>query len=162
MFIYNEHVGRSIIMVENKKTAMAKPVIKAATEKPVAKAAEVKTEEPAKEVKPVAEKKTAAKKETVKKVAAKKETTKKAATKKATAKKEEVKATIIPTNSIISSGPVKTKPNFTSFKRLAPNITGIARKKVNSAATVLDTPIRRAPTIVAPERDVPGKIAANS
>ena len=38
----------------------------------------------------------------------------------------------------------------------------IARKKVNSAATVLDTPIISAPTIVAPERDVPGKIAAMS
>ena len=39
---------------------------------------------------------------------------------------------------------------------------GIARKNVNSAATVLDTPISRAPTIVAPEREVPGKIAAIS
>ena len=81
-------------MVENKKTATVKPVVKAVTEKPVAKVAEVKKEEPVKEVKPVAEKKPAAKKETVKKEAAKKETTKKDATKKATAKKEEVKATV--------------------------------------------------------------------
>ena len=39
-------------------------------------------------------------------------------------------------------------------------MTGMARKKVNSAATLLDTPIRSAPTIVAPEREVPGNIAA--
>ena len=41
-------------------------------------------------------------------------------------------------------------------------MTGIARKKVNSAATVRDTPSISAPTIVAPEREVPGKIAAIS
>ena len=45
------------------------------------------------------------------------------------------------------------------MSRLAPNITGIAKKKVNSAATVLDTPKSRAPTIVAPDLDVPGNIA---
>ena len=38
----------------------------------------------------------------------------------------------------------------------------MARKNVYSAATVLDTPIKRAPTMVAPERDVPGKTAAIS
>ena len=42
-----------------------------------------------------------------------------------------------------------------SFRRLAPNIAGIARKNVNSAATSLDTPISSAPTIVAPDLDVP-------
>ena len=63
---------------------------------------------------------------------------------------------------VISCVEVKAKPNFTIFNRLAPNMTGIARKNVNSAATVLDTPIIKAPTIVAPERDVPGKIAAIS
>ena len=72
------------------------------------------------------------------------------------------KATIIPTNRIVSSDWSKAKPNLTSLSRLAPSSTGIARKKVNSAATVLDTPISKAPTIVAPERDVPGKTAAIS
>ena len=55
---------------------------------------------------------------------------------------------------------VKTKPNLINFNKLAPNITGIAKKKVNSAATVRLTPINKAPTIVAPDREVPGKIAA--
>ena len=41
-------------------------------------------------------------------------------------------------------------------------MTGIARKNVNSEATVLDTPISNAPTIVAPDLEVPGKIAAMS
>ena len=35
-------------------------------------------------------------------------------------------------------------------------MTGIARKKVNSAATVLEVPTRIPPMIVEPERDVPG------
>ena len=39
-------------------------------------------------------------------------------------------------------------------------MTGTARKKVNSAAQVLETPIRRAPMMVAPDREVPGKMAA--
>ena len=66
----------------------------------------------------------------------------------------------MPASRIVSSFPENANPNLTSFKRLAPNITGIARKKVNSAATVLDTPIKSAPKMVAPEREVPGKIAA--
>lgn len=48
------------------------------------------------------------------------------------------------------------------FQQLAPNIAGIARKKVNSAAAVLETPSSSAPTMVAPEREVPGNIAAIS
>ena len=71
-------------------------------------------------------------------------------------------AVIIPVANIIISFPEKENPNFTILRRLAPNITGIARKKVNSAATVLDTPIKSAPSIVAPERDVHGKTAAIS
>ena len=47
-------------------------------------------------------------------------------------------------------------------KTRSKTITGIARKKVNSAATVLDIPIIIAPRIVAPERDVPGSAAATS
>ncbi len=45
----------------------------------------------------------------------------------------------------------------TIFTKLAPNMTGIPKKKVNSAATARLTPINKAPTIVAPEREVPGK-----
>lgn len=71
-------------------------------------------------------------------------------------------ATTIPTSKMTSSLLVNVPPNLTSFKRLAPSITGIAKKNVNSAATVRDTPISSAPTIVAPERDVPGKTAAKS
>ena len=66
------------------------------------------------------------------------------------------KATNIPTRSTASSVPVKLKPNFKSFKKLAPNITGIARKNVNSAANSLDVPIKIPPIMVEPERDVPG------
>ena len=83
--------------------------------------------------------------------------------KKRITKTETRKATNVPTNKIVSSVPVRETPlpiNLTIFSKLAPSMTGIARKKVNSAATVLDTPIKSAPTIVAPERDVPGKTAA--
>ena len=69
-------------------------------------------------------------------------------------------ATAIPTARIIHSLPLNEKPDFASFRMLAPNMTGMARKKVNSAAAVLDIPSKSAPTIVAPERDVPGKTAA--
>ena len=65
-------------------------------------------------------------------------------------------ATRQPTNSIAASIVVKERPNFKIFTKLAPNITGIARKNVNSAATYRDVPSKSAPTIVAPERDVPG------
>lgn len=71
-------------------------------------------------------------------------------------------AEIIPIASMPICVPVKPPSYFRSFKRLAPNITGTARKNVNSAATVLETPMRSEPTIVEPERDVPGKIAAIS
>ena len=73
---------------------------------------------------------------------------------------ETTNETTIPSISAKNSPKLKAKPNLTSFKSEAPNITGIARKNVNSAATVLDTPINNAPTIVAPEREVPGKTAA--
>lgn len=75
---------------------------------------------------------------------------------------EVIKATTMPTNNIASSMPVKANENLTNFKSEAPNITGIAKKKVNSAATVLDTPSKSAPTIVAPDLEVPGNIAAIS
>ena len=71
-------------------------------------------------------------------------------------------AEIMPISRSAVSIPVAGSPHFTSFSRLAPNIAGIARKKVNSAAAVLETPSSSAPTMVAPEREVPGNIAAIS
>lgn len=66
------------------------------------------------------------------------------------------KAMTMPKMSAKSSPPVKLNPNLTSLKRLAPIMVGTAKKKVNSAAATRDTPISKAPIIVAPERDVPG------
>ena len=77
-------------------------------------------------------------------------------------KTETKNETSIPMTSTPASMVVNENPNFTSFSRLAPNMTGMARKNVNSAATLLETPMSSAPTIVAPERDVPGKTAAIS
>ena len=74
-------------------------------------------------------------------------------------------ATAQPVSRIAHSMPPSAIPlsrYFAIFKRLAPAMTGIAIKNVNSAATVLDTPSRSAPTIVAPDLDVPGKIPATS
>ena len=71
-----------------------------------------------------------------------------------------MKLTAVPNNKTNASIAVKLNPNFTSFSKLAPNIVGIAKKNVNSAATVLDNPMAIPPKIVAPERDVPGNIAA--
>ena len=48
------------------------------------------------------------------------------------------------------------------LRRLAPNITGIARKNVNFAAVSLEIPIAIEPTMVEPDLDVPGKMAARS
>ena len=48
------------------------------------------------------------------------------------------------------------KNAFATLSRVAPAITGIARKNENSAATGLDTPKTEAPRIVEPEREVPG------
>ena len=72
------------------------------------------------------------------------------------AKMDTAKATTIPTSRTANSVPVKANPNFNSLIRLAPNITGIARKKVNSAAISLEAPIRIPPMMVEPEREVPG------
>lgn len=43
-----------------------------------------------------------------------------------------------------------------TFKRLAPNMTGIAKKNENSLATVLEQPQYKPPKIVAPLLEVPG------
>ena len=72
-----------------------------------------------------------------------------------------IKAVTNPTISIINSWLVNTKPNFNNFNKLAPNITGIAKKNVNSAAISLDVPINIPPNIVAPDLDVPGINASN-
>ena len=72
------------------------------------------------------------------------------------ARMETTKETTMPVTRITTSQEVKFSPNFTIFKRLAPNITGIARKKVYSAATVLEAPTRIPPIMVDPEREVPG------
>ena len=45
---------------------------------------------------------------------------------------------------------------MTRRRALAPNITGMARKKVNSATAVREQPSSRPPMIVEPEREVPG------
>lgn len=71
-------------------------------------------------------------------------------------------ATNIPVSSTAHSIAVKCRPKLMSLIALAPNMTGTAIMKVNSAAATLDTPIIRAPMIVAPDRDVPGNIAAIS
>ena len=67
-----------------------------------------------------------------------------------------IKATSDQTNIINHSNPVKAKPAFRSFNRLAPNMVGMARKKENSAAINLEVPNRVAPIIVDPDLDVPG------
>ena len=72
--------------------------------------------------------------------------------------RETTKATNIPKSVIQSSKAVNPNPNFIILIALSPNITGTARKKVNSAAATRETPIRRAPIIVEPDRDVPGII----
>ena len=73
-------------------------------------------------------------------------------------KTETAKATTMPITRVRISAPVKSNPNLTSFSRLAPTIVGTARKKVNSAAAVLETPSKSAPIIVAPDLEVPGII----
>ena len=78
------------------------------------------------------------------------------------ARTETINDTAIPSISIKNSYKEKFKPNFTSFRKLAPNITGIAKKNVNSVATIRDKPIQIPPNIVAPDREVPGKTAAIS
>ena len=65
-------------------------------------------------------------------------------------------ATAMPARRVTSSAPVNANPNFKSLSALMPNMTGTARKNVNSAAATRDTPMMSAPMIVEPEREVPG------
>ena len=62
----------------------------------------------------------------------------------------------VPKPSIISSVELKLKPNLRSLIKDAPAMVGIPMKKQNSAAVVRSRPKRRAPMMVAPEREVPG------
>ena len=71
-------------------------------------------------------------------------------------KTDTANATAIPRTRASSSALVKSNPNFNSLKALAPSIVGTARKKVNSAAATRETPMSKAPIIVAPDRYVPG------
>ena len=68
--------------------------------------------------------------------------------------------TIHPVAKIPSSIPLNTNPTFriylTNFKSEAPAITGIAKKNVNSAATLLSNPSKSPPIIVEPLLEVPG------
>ena len=70
------------------------------------------------------------------------------------------KAVNVPVISTIISVELRVTPSKTNalnaFNAEAPAITGIAKKKENSAAAVLETPTVEAPRIVEPERDVPG------
>ena len=75
---------------------------------------------------------------------------------------ETINEVIIPIARIPSSIPEKAIPYLTILSRLAPNMTGIARMKVNCIATGRDIPISIPPRTVAPDREVPGKIAAIS
>ena len=62
----------------------------------------------------------------------------------------------MPVASRTSSYPVKRSPNFKSFRRLAPSMTGTARKNVYSDAVFRDIPSIIPPRMVAPDLDVPG------
>ena len=79
-----------------------------------------------------------------------------------TVNKEITNAVTVPINKYPNSGNVNapnSKINFKVFKRLAPAITGIARKKVNSAPAGREMPSSKAAKIVIPDLDVPGIIA---
>ena len=54
------------------------------------------------------------------------------------------------------------KKELNTLKKACSEHNRYCKENVYSAATVLETPRIRAPTIVAPERDVPGNIAAIS
>ena len=69
------------------------------------------------------------------------------------------KETSMPASKITRPPPVRLWPcnkYFTSFKKLAPNMVGMARTKENSAATGRAQQSKIPPKIVAPEREVPG------
>ncbi len=72
-------------------------------------------------------------------------------------------AVTMPTTSTTISICVMAKPssaNLTAFTKPQPNMTGMARKNVNSAAAVREQPHSMPPMMVEPERDVPGIMAS--
>ena len=69
---------------------------------------------------------------------------------------ETTNATNIPSIKMKNWKKLNAKPNFLSFNKLAPNITGIDIKNENSAAKLLESPRISAPIIVAPDLEVPG------
>ena len=76
----------------------------------------------------------------------------------------EMKAVMKPTTMAKLNSPVMATGFFQSFNSsyaVAPPITGIAKKKENSVATVLGKPNNIPPIMVAPEREVPGIKAAH-
>ena len=64
---------------------------------------------------------------------------------------ETTNATNIPSIKMKNWKKLNAKPNFLSFNKLAPNITGIDIKNENSAAKLLESPRISAPIIVAPD-----------
>ena len=75
------------------------------------------------------------------------------------AARDTTKATTRPTPMMAHSSATMVLPastNFTILSRLAPNMTGIARKNVKRVATERDVPRSRPPMMVEPEREVPG------
>lgn len=72
-----------------------------------------------------------------------------------------IKDTTNPTAREIISETVRIAipPIFIIFKKLIPTITGIARKKENSAAATVESPDTHPPMIVEAERDIPGIMA---
>ena len=56
----------------------------------------------------------------------------------------------------IAIGKLSESDPVNAFKKLAPNIVGIPRKKENSEANVLDAPKIIPPKIVEPDLEVPG------
>ena len=71
-------------------------------------------------------------------------------------KVETKKEVIQPAARTINSSGVKLKPKPSSLTKLAPSITGMDMKNENSAAIGRSVPNKIPPTMVEPEREVPG------
>src|SRR5690625_3107776 len=69
---------------------------------------------------------------------------------------ETKKEVIQPAARTINSSGVKLKPKPSSLTKLAPSITGMDMKNENSAAIGRSVPNKIPPTMVEPEREVPG------
>ena len=70
-----------------------------------------------------------------------------------------IKDTMQPTTSTPISVPVALTPDSRNLRSLmaeAPSMVGIAMKKENSAPAERPTPIKMAPRMVEPDREVPG------